>query len=554
MIHKLSNGLERLFRWSHSPVESIGAAAFVIAVAGVASRLLGFVRDRLLASSFGAGDILDAYYAAFRIPDLIYGFLVLGALSAAFVPVFTELRTKGEYASAWRLAQGVLYLLLLSLGGLILLGIALAPWISGWLAPGFSSEKQALVTEMTRIMLLAPLLLGVSAVFGGVLVSMKQFVAYSLAPIFYNVGIIIGIVWLYPFIGSMGLAWGVVLGALLHLLAQFPSVYRSGFRFRVLERDTIRSSSVRQVIRLMIPRSLAMAVNQISLLIVTIFASLLASGSLAAFTLAMNIQSVPLGLFGIAFSLAAFPMFSLYAARAENQALFDTLAQTTARILYFVLPISVLMLVFRAEIVRVILGTGSFNWEDTILTFGVLGYLVLSLFAQCLIPLFVRAFFALQNTKTPLYTALLAEGVHLALIPLFLPRFGVEGLAMAFSLGVIVNFTLLYFFLRKKLKLWNDQQMLRPAIQMFGAALVAGIVAQYSKWVFALTIDRLDTFVEVFAKLSFGVVIGFTVYILISVWLKFPEFTHLVRYCRKKFFREPQTLATATDHPEKGDW
>ena len=204
--------------------ETVGGAAFVIAAAGIASRLLGFVRDRLLAGHFGAGDTLDAYYAAFRIPDTLYNLLVMGALSAAFVPVFTEFISKEKKKEALDLAAGVLEWILLVLGAVSIVAIIAAPAIVTVLAPGFSDEKRALTVELTRIMLLSPLFLGASAVFGGMLLTFRCFTAYSLAPIIYNVGIIVGITLLVPVFGLSGLAWGVALGALLHMTVQIPSV------------------------------------------------------------------------------------------------------------------------------------------------------------------------------------------------------------------------------------------------------------------------------------------------------------------------------------------
>ena len=253
----------------------------LIAFAGIVSRFLGFLRDRILASQFGAGDVLDAYYAAFRVPDTIYSLLVLGALSAAFVPVFTGLLSDKKEAEAWRLTSGILHMILFSLGAFSLAGIIFAPWVADVIVPGWSEAKQGLVVMLTRIMLLSPLFLAVSAVFGGVLVSFKQFAAYSLAPIFYNIGIICGALFFVPLWGEAGLAWGVVLGAFLHMLVQYPSLRRSGFRYQPHFLNVWKDASVRRVARLMIPRSLAMGVNQIGLLVVTIFASMASSSGSA---------------------------------------------------------------------------------------------------------------------------------------------------------------------------------------------------------------------------------------------------------------------------------
>lgn len=551
MVKRIFNAISL---WSNAPSKTVGSAALLIAVAGIASRFLGFLRDRILASHFGAGDVLDAYYAAFRLPDFIYNFLVLGALSAAFVPVFTGLFAEKKENEAWRLASGVLHLLLLALGILSLAGILFAPQLTAWLAPGFGEEKQTLTAMLTRIMLLSPLFLSVSAVFGGVLVSFKRFAAYSFAPVFYNLGIISGALFLAPFFGPAGLAWGVVLGAFLHMLVQYPSLARSGFRYRLFFWEAWKDDAVRRVVKLMIPRSLGMAVSQVSLLVMTVFASTLLSGSLAAFTLANNIQSVPLGLFGIAFSLAAFPSLSLFAARKEEKDFFMMLSETARRILFFVVPLSILMIVFRAQFVRVILGAGQFDWEDTIMTFEILKFLSLSLFAQSLIPLFARAFFALQNTRTPLYIALISELLHIALIPLLIPQYEAQGLAIAFSAGTILNFALLYLFLRRKLPFWDDRQIFFPAAKIFFAAALAGAIAQLSKSVFALTTNELDTFLEVFLQLLLGLSIGGSAFLLICYWLDVDELRVIRRFFLSKVLRQPETAVLAEDHPERGEW
>lgn len=537
-----------------APSRTVGSAAFLIAVAGVASRILGFFRDRILASQFGAGDTLDVYYAAFRIPDMLYGLLVAGALSAAFIPVFTELIAKKDEARAWRLADGVLHLLTASLGILAFVGIIFASELMSLIAPGFSPEKREAAASLTRIMLLSPIFLSVSAVFGGILVSFKRFAAYSFAPIFYNAGIITGAVLLVPVFGIAGLGWGVVLGSFFHMLIQLPSLLQSGFQYRFRLALAWKDRDVRRVIALMIPRSLGMAANQVGLLAMTVFASLLASGSLAAFTLANNIQSVPLGLFGIAFSLAAFPSLSLLIAEGKEKDFFLVLAETSRRILFFVVPLSVIMIVFRAQFVRVILGAGAFDWNDTIMTFEILKWLAASLFAQSLIPLFARAFFSLQDTKTPFYIALGSEALHILLIPVLLPYYSAEALAMAFSAATIVNCALLYVFLRRRIGTWDDSRIFLPAAKIFFAALMSGLVAQASKSVFALTTNELDTFVEVFLQLLTGLLIGGGAFIILCYWLKVDELRMIRRFIICKILRQPETAVAAEDHPERGEW
>lgn len=552
---KTLEGFLALFsRFADEPSKTIGGAALVIAVAGIGSRLLGFLRDRLLASSFGAGDTLDSYYAAFRVPDLLYNLLVMGALSAAFVPVFTDFLTAKKERQAWRLVAGVLEWLVVALGVLAALSFFFADTIVSWIAPGFAAEKQEITVTLTRVMLLSPIFLGISAVFGGVLISFKRFVAYSLAPLFYNAGIIAGVLFLVPIFGTIGLAWGVVLGAFLHMAVQIPAVGRSGFSLSSLSRRLKLDEPVRRVIRLMIPRSLAMAVGQVGFLLTTVFASLLTSGSLSVFNFAYNIQSIPLGIFGIAFSLAAFPILSLAAAKRDGEAFFAALSSTALRILFFVVPLSALLIIFRAQFVRVILGAGQFDWEDTIATFGVLAWLSVSLFAQSLIPLFARGFFALQNTKTPLYIALASELLHIALLPVLIPHYDVIALAIAFSAGSIANVVLLYLFLRKAAPLWHESRFIVKGGKIIFASLFAGVVAQISKSAFILSPSPLDTFAEVLAQLVFGLLVGGTAFLFASAWLRIDEFHAIRRWVVCKVLRQPEAVSSAEGHPEKGEW
>lgn len=546
--------LGRIRDFSSSPSKTVNGAAFVIAIAGILSRLLGFLRDRLLAGEFGAGDELDAYYAAFRIPDLLYNLLIMGALSAAFVPVFTGLLSKGRREEARTLAIGVFRLVLAVIGVFSLLAFVFAPGFVPFMTPGFFPEKQAMTVTLTRIMLLSPVLLGVSAVFGGILISLKRFIAYSLAPILYNLGIIAGIFLFVPRFGPEGLGIGVVFGAALHMAVQVPALRGSGFLSGSAREPVAIDGSVRRVIGLMIPRSLGMAASQLGLLLTTVFASSLASGSLAVFTLATNIGSIPIGLFAVSFSLAAFPALSHSATDRTDGEFFGVLSRTTRRILFFVVPLSMLFIVFRAQVVRVVLGSGRFDWDDTIATFSVLAWLSVSLFAQALVPLFARAFYSLQDTKTPFLLAILSEAVHIALMYLLLPFFGVTALAVAFSTGSLVNGVLLVYALRRRIPEWDDDRFFSENVKIVAATLVAGLVAQISKSAFLLSPSPLDTFGEVLFQLVFGAGVGIGTFCLMSVWLRIGEFNALRRFVLSKVLRTPEAVSSVEGHPEKGEW
>lgn len=529
---------------------TVGGAALVIAVFGVASRLLGFVRDRILAGTFGAGDVLDAYYAAFRIPDFLYGLLVAGALSAAFVPVFTELREKKSEQSAWDLAGGVFLLLLILLGIVSAISAICAAPMMRAIVPGFSPEKQALATSLTRVMLIGPVFLGMSAVFGSVLVSFRNFIVFSLAPVFYNVGIILGAVVFAKFFGPVGLAMGVVVGTILHACVQYPSVRKAGFRFS-FQAASIVNREVWRVVRLMVPRSLGIAVGQVSFLVVTFFASVLASGTLAAFTLANNIQSVPLGLFGVAFSLAAFPTLSGFAAKDERRRFADMLLKTSRNVLFFVIPVSFMMIALRAQIVRVILGTGHFDWEDTRMTFEILGVLSVSLFAQSLIPLFARAFFSLQDTKTPLLLAAFSEAIHIAVLAAFVGQWGPLSLAVSFSAASLANAFLLYVFLRKRVEEWNDRSFFVSLGKVTCASLAALLAVQSGKFFFGLGNVELDTFFDVFSELLLSGVLGIAAFIAVAWALKVEELESVRCFIVSRFLKQPQLLKEAEEESSR---
>jgi len=506
-----------------SPVQSVAGAALIISFAGIISRLLGMLRDRILASQFGAAATLDIYYAAFRVPDLVYSLLVVGALSAAFVPVFTELVARHKKEKAWELASEILNLMVAAVIFISFFLALFAPFVMKLVVPGFSENKLASAAMFTRIMFLSPLFLGISAVFGGILVSFKKFLAYSLAPIMYNLGIIIGAVFLVKIMGPIGLAWGVALGAGMHMLIQYPAVKLSGFHYQLNFRKSFRDENARKVIRLMIPRSMGMAVTQINMLVITIFASILTSGSLAVFNFANNIQSVPLGLFGISFAVAAFPHLSSLAAEKSKKEFIRIFSRTFRRIIFFVAPLSLLIFVLRAEIVRVILGAGKFDWEDTVLTLQVLGILSLSLIAQSLIPLLARAFYALQNTKIPFYIALASEAVNITIVVLLIKKYEVMGLAAAFSAASALNAGLLILALKNKLGELDGRRIVCSAGKIALASLAAGIVAQTSRYLASFFVD-LETFFEVFFQLVFSGGMGIATFFLMCCYLRVEEF------------------------------
>ncbi len=520
------------------PIDNITAAAFIIAITSLASRFLGVFRDRVLAGSFGAGETLDIYYAAFRIPDLLYNLLVLGALSAGFIPIFIALKKQKDKKEAWQLANNTLNILVVALVVLAILGIIFIKPLTAIIAPGFDQLAREKTASLTMIMFLSPILLGISGIMGGILQSFRRFIIYSLAPIFYNLGIIIGALFFVDLWGVVGLAWGVVLGAALHLLIQIPAVWRLGWRWQAI--FNWRHQATRSLARLMIPRTLSLAVSQINLVVITIIATGLDSGSLTVFNFANNLQSFPIGIFGLSFAIAVFPVLSEKALDKEGLKMIFSAA--IRKILFFIVPATVLLITLRAQIIRVILGTGAFTWRDTVLTMDTLGFFALSLFAQASLPLLVRMFYARQDSKTPFYLGLISVGINVILALFLGARLGVAGLALAFSLAAIFQFFILWLKLNLVLGDLKLNKIMAAVLVFTLAALAAGLVVQITKLAVWPFID-MSTFIGVFLQLSVCTTTGLLTYFLICYYLKNEEILEFLKSFKKRLaWKKVKTL------------
>ncbi len=463
-----------------TPSKSITGAAVIISLATLLSRAVGIGRDHILAHYYGGGPVIDAYYAAFKVPDLIYNLLIVGALTAGFIPTFTKLfnHDNGKPA-AWRLASNILNIIGVALICLSSVGMICSPWIAKLIAPGFNDQNQALVTTFTRILFLSPVFLGISMVMGGILQSLKNFLLYSFAPVFYNLGIILGATVFVPMIGISGLAWGVVLGAFMHCLMQTLGAWQAGYRWKKI--FNLRDSNTRLVGRLMVPRTLGLAITQFNTVIVTILASLLPIGSVAAYNYANNLQGVATGLIGIPFALAVFPVLSAAVAENNQTEFSKNISLTARQILFLIVPASIVILLLRAQIVRTILGSGQFSWTATITTANALAFFAFGLFAQCLIPLIVRGFYALSDTRTPFVIGVISELISIICALLLMRPLGVSGLALATSIGATLNLILLVGFLRAKMIPLEGEKITHLIFKLALAGIPMALVIQYLK-------------------------------------------------------------------------
>jgi len=466
-------------RFFNSQTKSISGGALILAISALISRLLGLIREGLLMARFGASPDLDIYFAAFRIPDLVYNVLIAGGIIVAFLPLFSQIYSKDK-DEAWQFTNNTLNVFLFLLISLCLILFIFTPSLVKLIAPGFSAQQKAQTVFLTRLMFLSPILFGLSSIFSGILQYFNRFLVYSLCPILYNLGIILGILFLSPRFGILGVALGVILGAAFHFLIQIPSAINCGFSYKSI--FNFRAPKIKKVFTLMVPRTIGVAAQQINLIVITAIASTLVTGSITIFNFANNLQYLPIGIIGISFAIAAFPKFTQVWAENRKEEFINSFFSVFRQILYLIIPASFLIFILRTQIITIIsrlglfiLGTSQFSTLAIRLTTACLGLFCLGLWAVALIPLVLRAFFALQDTKTPTLIAIFTMILNIilsftfvwllktpgflsvSLIKIFnleaIENIQVLGLPLAFSLSSIFQFILLLTLLLKKLRL-----------------------------------------------------------------------------------------------------
>ncbi len=402
--------------------------------------------------------------------------------------------------------------------------------------PGFTGDKLITTIQLSRILLISTVLLGMSAVMGGILQSMRRFVAFAFAPVLYNFGIIAGIVFLVPIYGVAGIAWGVVIGAFLHLIIQ--AVVAMPLGMGKFQKPTFKDKGVAQILKLTLPRVGALAAMQVNLIVLIAFASSLESGSVAIFNLANNLQYVPIGLIGISFAVASFPAFSKLAATNDMEGLRQTFLSTTRKVFFLIIPATAITLLLRAQIVRILYGAGEFDWADTIRTADVLAMFALSLLAQSAAPLLTRVFYALKDSKTPFIVAAISMTLNIVVAYLFKDRFGVTGLAAAFSIGAFVQFGLLWYLLRKRLGGHLEGKELTISLSK---TLLASLALFGFGWLarqYVGTVFPLRTFLQVVLQAGAATVAGIFAFSVLATLLKVQEFHEFIAAMKSKLLRK----------------
>lgn len=553
--------VSRLFKLFSQEISGLHEAAFLLALFALGSKILALFRDRLLAHNFGAGAELDVYYAAFRIPDFLYVSLASLVASAVLIPFIVERLHDHERAVIFFHRMFTLFffgMAFLSIGAFLFM-----PVLAKMIAPGFSGEERDMLIALSRIMMGSPFLLGLSGLFASVTQSLRRFFVYALAPILYNAGIIFGIVVFYPLFGLSGIAYGVLLGAALHMGIQLPVLLSHGFVPRFTFSFDIKETW--EVFCLSIPRTITVSVSHLIILVLTAVASLMAEGSIAVFNLSYNLQAIPLTVIGMSYSIAAFPTLARLFSNGEKSAFVAQILSAARPIVFWSFPLLVLFIVLRAQIVRTIFGTGEFGWTETRLAAASLALFAISVIAQSLILLFVRGYYAAGFTRKPLVINLLSSVfiVAAAFVLLYVFktndffRYFIESLLrvpdikgsevlmlpLAFSLGTLLNALLLWVIFQKdfreaartSLVMKEYRELGITFRQSFYASVLAGFVAFQFLRVFD-DIFNLNTFWGIFAQGSLSGTLGIISGVLILLLMRNNELYEIFTAVRRRFW------------------
>lgn len=553
--------VKRILNFVYKGFDGLHEAALLLALSALGSQVLALFRDRLLAGKFGAGLELDVYYASFRIPDLVYVFAVSLIVSVSvLIPVFlnklsSEKETESERKEeASRFINSVFTIFTVLIFSLAVVLFFLVPYLVKFIAPGFGENEARELITLTRILLLSPAFLGLSGILSSVVQSFNKFFIYALAPIFYNLGIILGIIFLYPIFGLSGLAIGVLFGAFLHFAIQIPIVYKLGFlpRFELVRNLT----DIKKVLRLSLPRALGLSVTQFVITIFVALASKISIGSITVLTFAFNLQSVSLAVIGASYSVAAFPTLARFFTENRREEFLNHILVAGRHIIFWSVPLTGLFIVLRAQIVRVILGTGSFDWTDTRLVAAALAVFIFSLVSQGLILLFVRGYYASGETRKPIIINITSSVVIIISAFLFIKLFdsmpsvriffedllrikGVAGsavlaLPIAYSLGMLLNGIVLWRIFEKDFGRLSGLR--RVSFQSVASAIVMGIIAYIFLSIFNNVFD-INTFMGIFFQGLFSGIIGIVSGVSVLVVLKSRELEEIVTSFRHKFWR-----------------
>lgn len=509
--------VKRIFNFFNREIAGLHEAAYLLGFFAIMSQLLALVRDRLLAAEFGAGRALDLYYSAFRIPDFIFVTVASLVAISVLVPFIIE-KVNISLEETKKFINNIFsffFLLILFISGLTFFII---PYLIPIIFQGFPSADFPELILLTRILLLSPILLGLSNFFGSITQVYKRFIIYSISPLFYNFGIIFGIIFLYPIFNLPGLVLGVVLGAMLHFLIQIPFVLKQGM-FPIFKLD-FDFQAIKKVIIISIPRTFTLGITQITTIFLIAMATFMKEGSVAIFNFSLNLQSVPLAIIGVSYSIAAFPTLAKYYSEKQKDKFLAEIITSARHIIFWSIPISILFIVLRAQIVRTILGVGEFSWSNTRLTAAALALFAFSALAQGLILLLVRGYYAMNNTKTPLIIGSISGILIIVLSYLFInifesclvfqyfieslfrvndiPGTQVLMLPLGYTLALFINCILLWVFFGREF-IGFTKALRLTLFHSFSASVIMGLVAYLGLNIFDNLFD-LNTVIGIFMQ------------------------------------------------------
>ncbi len=554
----------KILRYLQKEFNGLHEAAFLLGIFALLSQIIAIVRDRLFAGYFGAGLELDIYYAAFRIPDIIFVSIASFVAITVIMPFFIE-RIEKDKKDAQRFINSIFTIFFVVI---VLVSIAMYFLIPSLVEKtmGFDEAARQQVVSFARILLLSPILLGISNIFASITQAFRNFLVYALSPVMYNIGIIIGLLVFYPAFGLVGLMYGVILGALLHLCIQLPVVISHGFfpRFSI----SIPFRDVKNVVFLALPRTLGLSAQQIALFILVAIASTMIAGSVAVFQFAFNLQSVPLSVIGVSYSVAAFPTLARLYSKNQTKKFVHQVITAMRHIIFWSLPILVLFVILRAQIVRTILGAGEFDWEDTRLTAAILAIFAVSIVAQSLILILVRGYYAAGKTKIPVIVNVLSAGLIIILAYVFntifsevtsmryffesllriedIPGSNVLALPAAYSAGMIVNILVLWRLFKRDFGISRCDSLRKTFRHSLYSAFMMGTVAYYLLDIFDDVFD-LNTFVGVFSQGLMAGIGGIVFGIILLKAMRNEEIEEIQKVLKHKFWRSKTILPDKVD-------
>lgn len=515
--------------------KTIAKAAVLVMTFFALSRFLGVLRDVVIASQFGASAPYDAYLAAFRAPDLLFNLISGGALGSAFIPTFTGCLSRDDETGAWRLASAIINWVLVIAIGVGVLAAIFAPWlVENLIAPGFEDAAQInLTVQLMRWLLFSTVIFGVSGVLMGILNARQHFLLPALAPVVYNLSIIAGAWFLGPIWGVKGLAFGVVMGSLGHLLIQVPKVFAYGLNYQFILAPG--DPGVREVARLMAPRVIGIAAIQLNFVWDTFLASWLTEGSIATLDYGRRVMLLPVGIVSQAVATAAFPTFAALAAKRSWDELQDAFIATLRSILYLTVPATIGLVMLGRPIIQALYQRNAFTEVSTQNTVWALWFYSIGLVAHSMVEILTRAFYSLHNTRAPVIVGVISMGVNILLSLLLMQVFaGLNlaphgGIALASAIAIIIEMVWLMLVLKRlpgKLSVRALKDAL-PPILFSGLAMAAVLGA----FLFAFGDSNA------WLTASGGIVVGGIVYVLVSYALGAAEPGMLLRQVRQRLKR-----------------